>query len=166
MIGHGVSSRSSHSWAAGRTTPSAKPCTQSRMSSWSCVRSSVKAFPSAVAGGSPAIPAGISSDSESGAVVVTSLTAEDVTQIRVVELGFVTESSDRVAKVEGAQALGTVVVAVEEAVVDAAVRLALAVIGLLDLEGAMRQRRAGHLDPAEAALLLYRREVHLGAEHF
>ena len=40
MIGHGVSSRSSHSAAAGRTTCSAKPCTQSRMSRWSCVRSS------------------------------------------------------------------------------------------------------------------------------
>src|SRR6476659_10684630 len=35
MIGHGVSSRSSHSAAAGRTTCSAKPCTQSRMSRWS-----------------------------------------------------------------------------------------------------------------------------------
>src|ERR1700753_4242232 len=66
--------------------------------------------------------------------------------------------SDRVAKVEGAQALGTVVVAVEEAVVDAAVGLALAVIGLLDLEGAVRQWRAGHLDPAEAALLPPRRQ--------
>src|SRR6201996_4582527 len=74
--------------------------------------------------------------------------------------------SDRVAKVEGAQALGTVVVAVEEAVVDAAVGLALAVVGLLDLEGAVRQWRAGHLDPAEAALLLHRGEVDLGAEHF
>src|SRR6201996_3522918 len=74
--------------------------------------------------------------------------------------------SDRVAKVEGAQALGTVVVAVEEAVVHAAVGLALAVVGLLDLEGAMRQRRAGHLDAAEAALLLHRGEVHLGAKHF
>src|SRR5215212_1448682 len=35
MIGHGVSSFSSHSCAAGRTVPSAKPCTQSRMSFWS-----------------------------------------------------------------------------------------------------------------------------------
>ena len=42
MIGHGVSSRSSHSWAAGRTTPSAKPWTQSRMSFWSWVRVSEK----------------------------------------------------------------------------------------------------------------------------
>src|SRR3954447_5189967 len=42
MIGHGVSSRSSHSWAAGRTTPSAKPWTQSLMSFWSWVSSSVK----------------------------------------------------------------------------------------------------------------------------
>src|ERR1700748_522287 len=74
--------------------------------------------------------------------------------------------SDRVAKVEGAQALGTVVVAGEEARVAAAVVLALAFIGLLDLEGAVRERRAGHLDAAEAALLLHRGEVHLGAEHF
>ena len=42
MIGHGVSSRSSHSWAAGRTTFSAKPWTQSRMSFWSCESSSEK----------------------------------------------------------------------------------------------------------------------------
>ncbi len=32
MIGHGVSSRSSHSCAAGRTTSAANPWTQSRMS--------------------------------------------------------------------------------------------------------------------------------------
>ena len=42
MIGHGVSSRSSHSCAAGRTTSSAKPWTQSRMSFWSWVSSSEK----------------------------------------------------------------------------------------------------------------------------
>src|SRR5439155_13123849 len=36
MIGHGVSSRSSHSEAAGRTTFSANPWTHSRMSFWSC----------------------------------------------------------------------------------------------------------------------------------
>src|SRR3954453_6393216 len=42
MTGQGVSSRSSHSAAAGRTTPSAKPCTQSRMSFWSCDSSSEK----------------------------------------------------------------------------------------------------------------------------
>src|SRR5262245_29306088 len=35
MMGQGVSSRSSHSCAAGRTTPSAKPCTHSPMSFWS-----------------------------------------------------------------------------------------------------------------------------------
>src|SRR5262245_3175793 len=35
MTGHGVCSRSSHSWAAGRTTLSANPWTQSRMSFWS-----------------------------------------------------------------------------------------------------------------------------------
>ena len=42
MIGHGVSSRSSHSWAAGRITSAAKPCTQSRMSFWSWVSCSEK----------------------------------------------------------------------------------------------------------------------------
>ncbi len=35
ITGQGVSSRSSHSAAAGRTTLSANPWTQSRMSSWS-----------------------------------------------------------------------------------------------------------------------------------
>src|ERR1044072_8328715 len=40
MIGQGVSSRSSHSEAAGRTTSLAKPCTQSRTSFWSWVSSS------------------------------------------------------------------------------------------------------------------------------
>ena len=40
MIGHGVSSRSSHSAAAGRTTSSAKPWTQSRTSRWSWLSSS------------------------------------------------------------------------------------------------------------------------------
>ena len=42
IIGHGVSSRSSHSAAAGRTTCSAKPCTQSRTSRWSSESSSEK----------------------------------------------------------------------------------------------------------------------------
>ena len=40
ITGQGVSSRSSHSAAAGRTTPSAKPWTQSRMSLWSSESSS------------------------------------------------------------------------------------------------------------------------------
>src|SRR5438874_1354782 len=39
MIGHGVSSRSSHSWAAGRTTVSAKSCTHFSIWSWSSLRS-------------------------------------------------------------------------------------------------------------------------------
>src|SRR3954453_17797883 len=54
MIGQGVSSRSSHSEAAGRTTFSAKPWTQSRMSFWSCDSSSEKGVSgsvSTVAGG-------------------------------------------------------------------------------------------------------------------
>src|SRR5438309_4550764 len=42
MIGHGVCSCSSHSWAAGRTTSAANPWTQSRMSFWSWVSSSEK----------------------------------------------------------------------------------------------------------------------------
>src|SRR5438552_56359 len=45
MIGQGVSSRSSHSEAAGRTTFSAKPCTHSRMSFWSWVSSREKLGP-------------------------------------------------------------------------------------------------------------------------
>src|SRR3954451_4173390 len=40
MTGPGVSSFSSHSAAAGRTTPAAKPCTQSRRSRWSSESSS------------------------------------------------------------------------------------------------------------------------------
>src|SRR4051794_41931824 len=39
MSGHGVSSRSSHSAAAGRTTPAANPWTQSRTSRWSWLSS-------------------------------------------------------------------------------------------------------------------------------
>ena len=50
MIGQGVSSRSSHSAAAGRTTPSAKPCTQSRMSRWSWLSSREKGV-SVIVGG-------------------------------------------------------------------------------------------------------------------
>ena len=42
ITGQGVSSRSSHSAAAGRTTFSAKPWTQSRMSFWSWFSSSEK----------------------------------------------------------------------------------------------------------------------------
>ena len=49
MIGQGVSSRSSHSDAAGRTTPSANPCTQSRMSFWSWFSSSENGVSVAVA---------------------------------------------------------------------------------------------------------------------
>ncbi len=39
MIGHGVSSRSSHSWAAGRTTFSAKSWTHFWIWIWSSLRS-------------------------------------------------------------------------------------------------------------------------------
>ena len=49
MMGHGVSSRSSHSWAAGRMTSSAKSWTHFWIWSWSSLRSSEK---SATAGSS------------------------------------------------------------------------------------------------------------------
>src|SRR5215213_3227088 len=52
MIGHGVSSRSSHSPAAGRTTSAAKPWTQSRMSRWSSERSRLKGTGSSGTGSS------------------------------------------------------------------------------------------------------------------
>src|SRR5204862_211662 len=52
MIGHGVSSRSSHSEAAGRTTSAAKPWTQSRMSRWSSERSRLKGTGSSGTGSS------------------------------------------------------------------------------------------------------------------
>src|SRR5215218_10441728 len=52
MIGHGVSSRSSHSDAAGRTTSAAKPWTQSRMSRWSSERSRLKGTGSSGTGSS------------------------------------------------------------------------------------------------------------------
>src|ERR1035441_10662544 len=47
MIGQGVSSRSSYSWAAGRTTSAAKPCAQSRMSfcSWLSASEKVTSWP-------------------------------------------------------------------------------------------------------------------------
>src|SRR3954453_9061626 len=60
MSGQGVSSRSSHSAAAGRTTPSANPRTQSGTSRWSSVSSIAK-------------PPGTGSASRSGrSVVLTS----------------------------------------------------------------------------------------------
>ncbi len=46
ITGQGVSSRSSHSSAAGLTTPSAKPWTHSLMSFWSWFSSSVNLGPS------------------------------------------------------------------------------------------------------------------------
>ena len=51
MIGHGVSSRSSHSWAAGRITSSAKSWTHFWIWSWSSLRSSEKPVPGAAACG-------------------------------------------------------------------------------------------------------------------
>src|SRR3954451_15103096 len=56
MTGQGVSSRSSHSWAAGRTTFSAKPWTQSRISFWSSLNSSEK-FAAPASDSSPAAAA-------------------------------------------------------------------------------------------------------------
>src|SRR5215475_11022329 len=70
-----------------------------------------------------------------------------------------------VAQVEGPQALGAFVGAVEEAAVDAAVGLARALVGALDRELAVGQRLACHLDAAEAALLEHRGELDLGREH-
>src|SRR3954447_9007417 len=67
-----------------------------------------------------------------------------------------------VAQIEGAKTLATLVGAVEEAAVDAAVGLALALVGALDRELAVGQRLAGHLDAAEAAWLQHRRELDLG----
>src|SRR6476620_2064953 len=52
MIGQGVSSFSSHSEAAGRTTSAAKPWTQSRMSRWSSERSRLKGTGSSGVGSS------------------------------------------------------------------------------------------------------------------
>src|SRR3954454_9926166 len=57
MIGHGVSSFSSHSCAAGRTVPSAKPCTHSRMSFWSWLSSREKLFSSVCSCSSAAVVA-------------------------------------------------------------------------------------------------------------
>src|SRR5215475_3620612 len=67
-----------------------------------------------------------------------------------------------VAQVEGPQALGAAVGAVEEAAVDAAVGLPFALVGALDRELAVGQRLTCHLDAAEAALLEHRRELDLG----
>src|SRR3954447_7947958 len=60
MIGHGVSSRSSHSEAAGRTTSAAKPWTQSRMSRWSSERSRLKGTGSSGTGSSIGISGAVS----------------------------------------------------------------------------------------------------------
>ncbi len=57
MIGHGVSSRSSHSWAAGRTTFTANPWAQSRTSFCSSESSSVNGVSVAVGAVSVALMA-------------------------------------------------------------------------------------------------------------
>src|SRR5436309_431469 len=67
-----------------------------------------------------------------------------------------------VAQIERAQPLAALVGAVEEATVDAAVGLALALVGALDRELTVRQRLAGHLNAAEAAWLQHRRQLDLG----
>src|SRR3569623_298276 len=119
MSGHGVSSRSSHSEAAGRTTPSAKPCTHSRMSfrSW---------FSSRVNLGSP-----WGSDEEmassSSALASTSATEESAMDRKSTQNGVVLN----VAQIERPQPLATPIGAVVEAAVDAAVGLSLALVGLL-----------------------------------
>src|SRR3954451_14307898 len=60
MTGHGVSSRSSHSEAAGRTTSAAKPWTQSRMSRWSSERSRLKGTGSSGTGSSIGVSGAVS----------------------------------------------------------------------------------------------------------
>src|ERR1700685_1997977 len=70
MIGHGVCSFSSHSCSAGRTTSAAKPCTQSRMSFWSCVSSSENVT------SCPAAPE-IASTAASAAAVADALEADE-----------------------------------------------------------------------------------------
>src|SRR4051812_41971310 len=133
ITGHGVSSRSSHSSAAGRTTPSAKPCTHSRMSFWSWLSSSVNL-------GSPSA-SDVELASSSSALTSTSATEESAMEAKSTWNDVVLN----VAKIEGAQALATLVGAVEEAAIDAAVGLALSLIGLLDRELAVGQWLAGHL---------------------
>src|SRR3954447_19372158 len=66
-----------------------------------------------------------------------------------------------VAQIEGAQPLAAFVGAIEEAAVDAAVGVALSLIGPLDRELAVGQWLAGHLDAAEAAWLQHCRELDL-----
>src|SRR4051794_31448591 len=164
ITGQGVSSRSSHSSAAGRTTPSAKPCTHSRMSFWSWLSSRVNF-------GSPSAPA-VGLASSSSACASTSATEESAMAANSTQNDVASRKRDEietclnqtvadVAQVEGAQALGPAVAAVEEAAVDAAVGLAAALVGLLDRELAVGQRLAGHLHAAEAALLEHRAQLHL-----
>src|SRR6476646_174121 len=165
ITGHGVSSRSSHSSAAGRTTPSAKPCTHSRMSFWSWLSSSVNC---GSLGASD-----VELASSSSACASTSATEESAMAAKSTRNGVVSRNRDEIekclnqtvsdiAKVEGAQAFRAPIRAVEEALIDAAVGLAAALVGALDREGAMRKRVAGHLDAAEAALLQHRAQLHLG----
>src|SRR5215469_1615877 len=68
-----------------------------------------------------------------------------------------------VAQIESPQPFAAPVGAIEEAAVDAVIGLARALVGALDRELAVGQRRAGHLHPAEAAGLEHRRELDLGA---
>src|SRR3954454_25998 len=159
MIGHGVSSRSSHSAAAGRTTPSAKPWTHSRMSFWSW-------FSSRVNFGSPWASEAVLASSSSA---VASISATEELAMPASLHGTMSHhqtatghaATSDVAQIEGAQPLAALVGAIEEAAVDAAIGLAAALVGALDRELAVRQGLAGHLDAAEAARLQHRRQVHL-----
>jgi hypothetical protein len=75
--------------------------------------------------------------------------------------------AERVAQVEGSNALGRGVRAVEEGAVHAGVRRADALVARLDPELALRQRVTGHLDAAEPARRLRELEhvdVDLGPE--
>src|SRR3954451_16404574 len=150
MTGQGVSSRSSHSDAAGRTVLSAKPWTQSRMSFWSWFSSSVNRGPSFAGAASPAASATISSAVVSGAsvVVIGGMLHGTVSSFAARGPGG---RRSEVAQVEGAQALGAVVGTVEEAAVHAVVGGAGALVCALDRELALGQRLTGHLHAAEAA---------------
>src|SRR5689334_1759201 len=119
MIGQGVSSRSSHSAAAGRTTFSEKPWTQSRMSFWSWLSSSVN-FGSPCSEGVLLASSRSALASTSATVAESDMSAEVYTErCRVRKLG----RRSNVAQIERAQPFVAFVGAVEETAVDAAVGL-------------------------------------------
>ena len=169
ITGQGVSSRSSHPSAAGRTTPSAKPWTQSRMSFWSWFSSSVNCGPL----GSALAACRSTSASASFGVGLGDVAASQ-TWPRILHESVsptsgpnpVTRASN-VAQIEGAQALGAFVGAVEEAAVDA-------VVGRRLSPRRRARPRTGSAAAASPVILTppkppgceHRDEVDLGAEDF